>query len=989
MSRIESTRGRDALLRVVGLILAAVGITACLAVVTTEQARAGQYTATPAPCQLMLPPGGSFGANAWAGGIGCGSGNADLTVTGKAQGPAQNPYMWYKSAQLPDTAYLKTFSIDSYYSNGRATPGNPAIRTRGCLRNFYTTPANGGSCAGYDYFTLATAVPSDNTWGWRSATGDPVLCGTHCAGIQFEVNNPVDNLGNLSIRQINAQIGDDTLPIFTPLTDGVSSGDWLAGSTSIGGSADDDGAGVQRISFTPEVSDPAGMLIGNATCSPGAWVPCPATHDWSRAFDTKTVSDGQHTGRYAASDYAGNVVQDASFAYKTDNTKPAAPASLALADETAAGWQNVNDFDASWSNTGETVETATESGIAEACYDIGASGNSTDTSDPDPVCASGNLSVLDDIQVPAAGSWPTDFWTVDAAGNESPVTAHLLQFDPAAPGKPTGRANGWIGLDELMNDRKQLWDLPPVPLSEFCGVGFSVDQNPNGEAPTTITHPGKTVTNATIPSGTPEGHNWAHFRMISCSGALGATTTVAVDVDLTKPTSTVTGIPESGWTNDPGAITASGNDAMPGSGMDPAPVSEPDVTRGASQRFTLDGNVVQEDRGATGTFNGAPLTEGPHSLTVSTFDFARNHYDQVFSFGVDKTAPSGTFVSPNADDPATFSVATYDELSGATGGVMQYAPVSVAGGVGEFKDLPTTFDAGLLTATFPDTRVPAGQYALRGRVVDAATNVGYATENQSGEQMVITTPLRDSVKMRLSVSGSKKRCKKRKAKTKKAKKRALKLYQKCLKKRAAATGSNIAVKVSYGRRSFVTGRLTDKNGAPITNQAIHLSQSGVGMPLGRIGGAGTDADGYFTFTAPQGISRSVFATWAGTKTKQDVTARVALNVPTKVSLKVRPRAVHGRRAFKLSGRLYAHNRQIARSGKLVQLQFWNFQRRRWQAGPALVRANAKGRFSYSYRIKSVPARAERIRFRAYVPAESSWAYAAGWSKQQTITHYRR
>lgn len=321
-------------------------------------------------------------------------------------------------------------------------------------------------------------------------------------------------------------------------------------------------------------------------------------------------------------------------------------------------------------------------------------------------------------------------------------------------------------------------------------------------------------------------------------------------------------------------------------------------------------------------------------------------------------------------------------------GSIEYAPIDADGNRGTFRPLATSFESGLLTAAFPDTRLPAGSYALRAAVTDAATNTGYATEDVHGREMVITTPLREAVGITLLASKAGAPCRKnRRAKSRAAQRRAIRKYRICKRKLAAGKGSDTRVAVAYGRGSVLFGRLTDRHGDPMAGVKIELYEQRTGTAMRLVGGATTDYDGVFSYTAQAGPARNVIAYFPGNRKQRNVSASVELQVAAKVSFRVSPGHVKGAGRFALNGKVFTHD-GVSADGKLVQLQFYNALRRRWQAGPALVRAGKDGKFSYSYAIRRSIAAREKIRFRAFVPAETSFPYGTGVSRARTLIHSR-
>ncbi len=907
-----------------------------------------------------------------------------IQVTGLVNG-VYTPAGYWRAWRTPQLPAGLTIDSVSYESIGAAQSGIGTVGGGLCTDG---EPVNVFCAGDYLYY-----LPYQNQWIGRAQARPGsrffkllMACGA--------ANCPRTTWTNGAVRNLTFQMQDSDGPSSGYAGDsGVDVwGGWTSGNKDVRVWSMDGSSGVDHadLTFDGNWSHPL-RDVKHAPCARVAggyasFVPCPSGAAMIHDVDTTQLSDGPHTLQHVTYDASGNAYTNAQ-SFRVDNTPPAEPAAVDLADDNAGGWQSVNDFDVSWSNTGEVAETATQSGIAKSCVDVGpAEGQAVD---PAPACEDAATAARSDIQVPDDGQWSAEIWTVDRAGNASSKASMTLKLDTTIPERAPGRANGWIGLGELMDGKAQEWTRPSNAFtinSGICGYGFSVSPEPLEEAPTEINVFGN-ITSALIPANTPEGISWAHFRPISCAGLAGPTEHAEVKVDLTEPTSEVSGVPASGWTNAPGVVRAVGSDPMPGSGMTPADPGFA-VTDGASVRFELNHAAVQEDRGGVGNFDTSGLLEGAHTLTVKTFDVARNFDEQTFALGIDKTAPTGSFAVVDPADPTVFRVSTSDALSGVTGGSIQYAPVDGDGNEGDFKPLATDLVGDQLVATFPDTKLPRGTYALRAVVEDRAGNAGNVTTTAAGQRMIITTPLRQGAGMQLAATKQGALCKLKRARTKAGKRRARKLRRACIRKRAQGNGSGVSVKARFGRALMLYGQLTDAHGRPIADQKIELSQRTGGGPARLVGNAVTNHAGQFAYKAPSGPSREVITYWPGTKTHQDVSASVRIGVPAKVTLRISPRTVHGQHKFVFSGKVFAQD-GVSAAGKLVQLQFYNHLRRRWQAGPALVRAGKGGRFRYSYRIKRMSGDRETIDFRAFVPAEATWPYDDGVSPVKRLTHLRR
>ena len=143
----------------------------------------------------------------------------------------------------------------------------------------------------------------------------------------------------------------------------------------------------------------------------------------------------------------------------------------------------------------------------------------------------------------------------------------------------------------------------------------------------------------------------------------------------------------------------------------------------------------------------------------------------------------------------------------------------------------------------------------------------------------------------------------------------------------------------------------------------------------RIAVLGTDSSGRFKFKALRGPSRILRFRYPGTALVRARTAGVELRVKASTTLKTSRRNVVNGEDIVLAGQLTSLPSPTG--GKLIQLQAYS--RGGWITF-ATPRADAKtGRWSYRYRFTSTRG-AVRYRFRARVPSEATYPYAAGASR---------
>jgi hypothetical protein len=187
------------------------------------------------------------------------------------------------------------------------------------------------------------------------------------------------------------------------------------------------------------------------------------------------------------------------------------------------------------------------------------------------------------------------------------------------------------------------------------------------------------------------------------------------------------------------------------------------------------------------------------------------------------------------------------------------------------------------------------------------------------------------------------------------------------------------MKVGYGKRVPISGRLVGADGVPIANAVIAV-QTRTAIPGAAMADATkvvTAPDGRFTYVAPVGPSRLIrFAyrcfssdTWFADTTD------VLLLVRAGVTIKAAPRLVHNRQSTIFRGRLLG--KPISKQGVVIDLQV--FFRNKWRTFGA-PRADRAGRYRFTYRFM---AGAATWKFRARVRRESSYPYLEGYS-QKTV-----
>ncbi|MDT7539735.1 MAG: hypothetical protein QOI82_3320, partial [Actinomycetota bacterium] len=146
-------------------------------------------------------------------------------------------------------------------------------------------------------------------------------------------------------------------------------------------------------------------------------VPCGDRPGGELVLDTRSLSDGTHSVRVAASDPADNEVKSTAQAITVDNGAPGAPQSLAV--DGGDAWRVGNSFGVSWTNPAGQVAPVTV-----AHYEICSSDGSS--CQPEQQVAAQDVSRIDNVSVPEAGEWRLKVWLEDSAGNSSPGSASTV-----------------------------------------------------------------------------------------------------------------------------------------------------------------------------------------------------------------------------------------------------------------------------------------------------------------------------------------------------------------------------------------------------------------------------------------------------------------------------------------------------------------------------------------------------------------------------------
>jgi len=235
-----------------------------------------------------------------------------------------------------------------------------------------------------------------------------------------------------ALRALTLTVEDPTPPGAWIVGGDLLAGGWRRGSQSVAFTASDAGSGV-RLGET--LLDGARIGVTQYPCARtlvgGEWratqmQPCLTTVSGAHVVTTTSFSDGPHSLVHCALDFAANLACTSPQTVLIDNTPPAHPKAVVVAD--GEGWHRLDDFDLAWQNPSQGAGSP----IAGASWRIvGAGGYDSGVR----FAAGRDRRSLLDLTVPAAGSYSLQVWLRDEAGNEDPSSAVTvpLRFDDVPP----------------------------------------------------------------------------------------------------------------------------------------------------------------------------------------------------------------------------------------------------------------------------------------------------------------------------------------------------------------------------------------------------------------------------------------------------------------------------------------------------------------------------------------------------------------------------
>ncbi len=351
---------------------------------------------------------------------------------------------------------------------------------------------------------------------------------------------------------------------------------------------------------------------------------------------------------------------------------------------------------------------------------------------------------------------------------------------------------------------------------------------------------------------------------------------------------------------------------------------------------------------------------GQYSLSVWLRDEAGNEAPGAavsVPLRFDDVPPGVAFLPSGAASPSLVEAEVSDAHSGPLRGELLYRRADSEHWTElPAKLVPTAPGAAVLRAPLPD--LGPGTYRFRADAVDGAGNTASTGRRADGIEMAIGRPAAAEVA--------------------RAKTRLFARLQ-------GGRGRGETLTVRFGHGAAIGGRLVDGEGTGLAGRRLRVvsrpsrgALAGVSVETLRTGDRGA-----FELRLRPGASRRISVNFAGDGALAPSTRRpLELRVRSGVSLRVdRTRLTTGQ-ALRLSGQVRSGGAAIPRRGKLVAIQYFEQETRRWRP-VVLTRSDHSGHFRARYRFRYISGTAE-VRLRATALAEERWPYAPGSSAPVTV-----
>jgi hypothetical protein len=337
-----------------------------------------------------------------------------------------------------------------------------------------------------------------------------------------------------------------------------------------------------------------------------------------------------------------------------------------------------------------------------------------------------------------------------------------------------------------------------------------------------------------------------------------------------------------------------------------------------------------------------PFRDGQNSVAICASDFAGDQACRNDTILVDNTPPLLAFESvEDPRDPELISAPVSDSTSGIASGQIS---LRRAGGGDTWQAVQTELVGGVLSTRIDSESYPAGRYELLASATDVAGNGQTATTRQNGSPMVLDFPLKTATKLTARLH----------------------------------PGGGSKVRLPYGERPTVTGRLRDATGRPLAHRTVQVVEHyapGAVAPQRVLTGT-TDRHGRWHARLVAGPTRVVAAAFGGNQHyigAESGGGRIV--VKSKASFRTSRKRVPEGKSLSFHGRIAHRGAQIPGAGKLVELQVRQGAHK-WNTVEQAIHSDAHGRYKLRYKFGHFYNSDVRYLFRVKVDHEQNWPYHA-------------
>jgi hypothetical protein len=380
------------------------------------------------------------------------------------------------------------------------------------------------------------------------------------------------------------------------------------------------------------------------------------------------------------------------------------------------------------------------------------------------------------------------------------------------------------------------------------------------------------------------------------------------------------------------------------------------------------GECRSGEQGGAGLTRLALSVPSPGQWTASVWlrDAAGNESSVASSvpvaFGYDPEAPKLEFEAASPADPTLIAVGASDGLSGVATGAIEIS----ADGSGIWRELPAERTGDRIVARIDDTSLPAGAYKLRARAVDNAGNQTVLDAAIDGQPLTLTLPLRIVTR----VEGGFER-----ERTVRHTVRRHGREREVVRRVPVITQS---AHVLFGESAQVAGRLIDPAGVGLPGVAMQVLATTPLAPEQLIGSVMTDPEGRFRYAAAGASNRTLRLVYPGSATTLPAEARFGLTVAATTQINADRTRLRNGQTVTFSGPV--STLPTPQGGKLIELQVR--LPGRWETFQT-IRSNEGGQWQARYRFRRTGG-VQYYRFRARLPAEGGYPFAAGVSRVITV-----